>query len=384
MDKVDVLVIGAGVIGLAIAREFAMMGREVVIAESQFNAGTGTSARNSGVIHAGIYYPTGSKKARWCVRGRHLLYDYVKQHHVAHRRIEKLIVAAESETDRLEALYQIGLANGVDDLVMISGDQARRLEPAISCDVAIHSPSTGIIDVHELMHALLGDAQDHGAMLAVGSRALSAHRVAGAWQVQVTTGKGADRVPDTMIACDVLINAAGLDAIPLARKIAGLGRDHIPPMHFAKGNYARLNNRSPFSRLIYPVPVPGGLGTHLTIDLGGQAQFGPDVQWLEQPSDAQIERGLIDAFDYSVDDSRLARFERDVRTWWPGLPERALSIGYAGIRPKLVGPGEPAADFMVQGPPDHGLAGLVNLFGMESPGLTSCLAIGQEVRGLVA
>ena len=220
-------------------------------------------------------------------------------------------------------------------------------------------------------------------MLAVGSRALAAEQANGVWQAQVCTTESGSGRHDTTIACELLINAAGLDAIALARKIEGLSGDHIPPMHFAKGNYARLNGRSPFSRLIYPVPVPGGLGTHLTIDMGGQAQFGPDVQWLDQPSQAQIERGLIEAFDYSVDASRLVRFERDIRTWWPGLPENALSVGYAGIRPKLVGPDEPAADFMVQGPRDHGLAGLVNLFGMESPGLTSCLAIAQEVRGLV-
>lgn len=380
MNKVDVLVVGAGVIGLAIAREFAMAGREVVIAECQVNAGTGTSARNSGVIHAGIYYPTGSKKAQWCVRGRHLLYEYVERHHVAHRRIEKLIVAAHGEADRLEALYQTGIANGVDDLVMLTGDQARGLEPAIDCDLAIHSPSTGIIDVHELMHALLGDAQAHGAMLAVGSRCARAERVGSVWQVEVSDTAA---VSDTLVTCDVLINAAGLDAIALARNIQGLGADHIPPMCFAKGNYARLQGRSPFSRLIYPVPVPGGLSTHLTIDMGGQAQFGPDVQWLDAPTAEQIQRGLINAFDYSVDETRLERFARDVRTWWPGLLDGALTVGYAGVRPKLVGPGQPAADFMVQGPRDHDLPGLVNLFGMESPGLTSCLAIAQAVRGLV-
>lgn len=383
MDRVDVLIVGAGVIGLAIAREFAMAGREVVISEGQHHAGTGTSARNSGVIHAGIYYPRGSKKALWCVRGRHLLYDYLQQHRVAHRRIEKLIVAAHGEAGRLQDLYQTGIANGVDDLALISGDQARRLEPAIDCDVAIHSPSTGIVDAHELMHALQGEAQDHGAMLAVGSRVLSARRTGGAWQVRVATAEASGQRVETVIACDILINSAGLDAINVARNIDGLAKEHLPPMAFAKGNYVRFNGRSPFSRLIYPVPVPGGLGTHLTIDLGGQAQFGPDVQWLDMPSQAQLERGLITAFDYSVDESRLARFERDIRTWWPGLPEGALSPGYAGIRPKLAGPGEPAADFMVQGPQDHGLTGLVNLFGMESPGLTSCLAIAQDVRGLV-
>ena len=376
MDHIDVLIVGAGVVGLAIAREFAMAGHEVIVIEREPHYGTGTSARNSGVIHAGIYYPTGSLKAQWCVHGRQLLYDYAAARGVGHRRIGKLIVAKHSESARLHQLYETGRANGVDDLALISGAQAHGLEPAIDCDLAIHSPSTGIVDAHELMHALLGDAQHHGAMLAVDSRFQRAHSVGGVWQVDVSPGP-------TVIGCNVLINAAGLDAIAVARSIEGLPTECLPSMHFAKGNYARLNGRCPFQRLIYPVPVPGGLGTHLTIDMGGQAQFGPDVEWLPSLTAEQLAAGVHHAYSYQVDESRLARFESDVRTWWPSLPENALSPGYAGIRPKVVGPGDPAADYVVQGPKDHGCAGLVNLMGMESPALTSCLAIAQAVRAMI-
>ena len=374
MDRVDVLVVGAGVIGLAIAREFAMAGKEVVILEAQSSHGTGTSARNSGVIHAGIYYPTGSLKAQWCVRGRHLLYEYLVSHHISHRRTEKLIVAGGLESSRLEQIYPTGHANGVTDLRMISGQEARGLEPGLVCDIAIHSPSTGIVDVHELMNALLGDAESHGAMLAVDSGFEAAMYANGRWESQILGQR---------VASDVLVNAAGLDAAAVAKRISGFPGEHIPRMFFAKGNYARLNGRSPFSRLIYPVPVPGGLGTHLTLDLGGQAQFGPDVEWLPTPDSEQSNRGLHRVFDYAVTESRLKHFESDVRTWWPGLPDGALSPGYAGIRPKLAGPGEPAADFLLQWPQEHGLPGLVNLFGFESPGLTSCLAIAQAVRATV-
>jgi len=351
-----------------------MAGREVVIVESENHYGTGTSARNSGVIHAGIYYPTGSKKAEWCVRGRHLLYEYLRDRHIGHRQTGKLIVAAAAQSGRLEALHQTGLANGVHDLELISARAAQALEPALSCDLALHSPSTGIVDAHDLMHALLGDAEAHGAMIAVNSRFESAEQVNGLWHSQV--------LGETIVS-EVLINAAGLDAIAVAHRISGLDANQIPPMHFAKGNYARLNGRCPFSRLIYPVPVPGGLGTHLTLDLGGQANFGPDVEWLDQPTAAQIQQGLLNSFSYDVDATRLQRFEEDVRLWWPTLPDHSLSVGYSGIRPKVVGPTEPAADYWVKGPRDHGLSGLVSLMGMESPALTSCLAIGQAVRGLV-
>lgn len=370
MNKVDVVVIGAGAVGLAIAREFALAGKEVVILESAPKHGTGTSARNSGVIHAGIYYPTGSRKAQWCVRGRHLLYEYLQARHIAHRKTEKLIVAGKGEVEKLERLFETGKANGVDDLRLISADEAKALEPALECDAAIHSPSTGIVDTHELMDALLGDAQAHGAMLAQASRFESAQQINGLWHSQV--------LGETLVS-EILINAAGLDAIAVAQKIVGLEPSKVPAMYFAKGNYARVNGKCPFQRLIYPVPVPGGLGTHLTLDLGGQANLGPDVEWLAQPTPAQITAGLQSSFSYEVDGVRLARFEQEVRTWWPTLPPNALSPGYAGVRPKISGPGQPAADFCVQGPKDHGASGLINLFGIESPGLTACLAIAQAV-----
>ncbi len=373
-DKVDVLVVGAGVVGLAIARAFSILGKEVVITESQSQYGTGTSARNSGVIHAGIYYPTGSKKAEWCVRGRHLLYEYAASHHVSHRRLGKLIVAGAAEQERLQSLFQTGLANGVDDLEFISGHSARKLEPALSCDLAVLSPSTGIIDAHELMHALLGDAERNGAMLAVESRFMGAACVQGVWHSDVG---------GTTVKSEILINAAGLDAIPVARQIAGMPADQIPTMVFAKGNYARLLGKCPFQRLIYPVPVPGGLGTHLTIDLGGQANFGPDVEWLPSPTAEETARGLISSFSYQVDESRIRGFAVDIQRWWPDLPARALAPGYSGIRPKLVGPKEPAADYCVLGPAQHGLPGLEHLLGMESPALTSCLAIAQAVTETV-
>lgn len=374
-DRIDVLVVGAGVVGLAIAREFALSGKDVVVIDRQTHHGTGTSARNSGVIHAGIYYPAGSRKAHWCVEGRHLLYEFAATHQVSHRRLGKLIVAQKAEHGRLCELYAQGRANGVDDLELISGEKARALEPELVCDAAILSPSTGIIDAHELMNALLGEAERHGAMLAVDSRFEGAHLRQGLWE-SVVNG--------TPIVSEMLINSAGLDAVTIATTIDGLERRHIPRMHFAKGNYARLNGSCPFRRLIYPVPVPGGLGTHLTLDLGGQANFGPDVEWLPDPDTFQANEGLLNSFSYAVAGDRLAAFERDVRLWWPGLARGALSPGYAGIRPKLSGPGEPAHDFDVQGPKTHGLPGLVNLFGIESPGLTSCLAIAKAVRGAVA
>jgi L-2-hydroxyglutarate oxidase LhgO len=335
--------------------------------------GTGTSARNSGVIHAGIYYPTGSKKAEWCVRGRHLLYAYLQSRNIAHRRTEKLIVARKNEAEKLQQLFEAGKANGVDDLRLISGREAKDMEPELACDAAIHSPSTGIVDVHELMEALLGDAQAHGAMLAQASAFESAERVNGLWHSQVLGER---------LASEILVNSAGLDSIAVAHRIAGLSAQSIPQMVFAKGNYARVNGRCPFRRLIYPVPVPGGLGTHLTLDLGGQANLGPDVEWLDPPTPEQLAQGLGNSFSFDVSLSRLARFEQDVRTWWPGLADNALSAGYAGIRPKIAGPNEPAADFFVQGPKDHSLSGLINLYGMESPGLTACLAIAQAVKAL--
>jgi L-2-hydroxyglutarate oxidase LhgO len=384
MDRVDCVVVGAGVIGLAIARELALAGQEVVVLESESRHGTGTSSRNSGVIHAGLYYPAGSLKARWCVEGKQLLYSYAKSHQVVHANIGKLIVGQADDEQALANIQKKASANGVNDLTWLSQGQIRELEPALSVQHALLSPSTGIVDVHSLMHALEGDLTDAGGMVAVQSRLVAAEQIVdGSWQVRVCIG---DAVADPASAEDhtlqarALINAAGLDADAVAMRIEGSCQAMVPQTYFAKGNYASLSGRSPFKRLIYPVPVPGGLGTHLTLDTGGGAQFGPDVEWLG-PVDPNREPGSSHAsINYQVDPSRLDGFARDVARWWPGLTRDRLVPGYSGVRPKIAPLDAPAGDFMVLGPADHGQAGLVQLFGMESPGLTACLAIGQAVR----
>jgi L-2-hydroxyglutarate oxidase LhgO len=369
MDRIDVLVVGAGVVGLACARALAQAGHEVVIAEAQPRFGTGVSSRNSEVIHAGIYHPPGSLKARLCVRGKALLYDYCAARGIAHRRLGKLVVAVrDADVARLDAIRQRAADCGVDDLRLIDGAAARALEPALACAAALQSPSSGIVASHELMTALLGDAEAHGAALAVASAVRSARRRDGAWAVTADGG--------FELAARWIVNAAGLDAQAVAAAIDGLPPAAIPRRHLARGHYFALAGRAPFGRLIYPLPVDGGLGVHLTLDLGGQARFGPDVEWFE--SDAPG-----DALDYTVDATRATAFDAAVRDWWPGLPRDALVPATTGIRPKISGPGEPAADFRIGGPADHGCAGLVNLFGIESPGLTASLAIAEVVAGLV-
>src|SRR5574338_266748 len=336
MERIDCLVVGAGVVGLAVARALAQAGREVVIVERHGRIGSETSARNSGVIHAGLYYPAGSLKARLCRRGRDLLYVFCAEHGVAHRRCGKLIVAtALGQLPALAAIAKAARANGVEDLQELDGPAALALEPALTpaCAAALHSPSTGIVDVHGLMLALLGE----------GAPGLTARWV---------------------------INCAGLGAVDLARATAGLPAAAVPALRYAKGNYFTLSGRAPFSRLIYPVPEPGGLGVHLTLDLAGQARFGPDVEW-------------VDELDYTVDPARAPAFEAAVRAYWSALPGGGLTPDYAGIRPKISGPSEPAADFRIDGPAEHGVAGIINLFGIESPGLTASLAIGEWVAGTV-
>ncbi|MBP2313662.1 NAD(P)/FAD-dependent oxidoreductase [Azospirillum soli] len=367
MDRVDCVVVGAGVVGLAIARRLAREGREVVILEAADAIGTGTSSRNSEVIHAGIYYPTGSVRARLCVAGRDALYAYCREHGVEHKRIGKLIVATdESQLPRLDAIRRQAAANGVDDLYEISAAEAMALEPNLRCVGALVSPSTGIIDSHGLMLALQGDAEDAGAVLALLSPLERAHRTGDGFELEVG---GAEPM---RLACSTLVNAAGLGAWAVARGLEGFPADRIPPRVLAKGNYYALaQGRSPFARLVYPVPVEGGLGVHLTLDLAGQARFGPDVEWLS-PDDC-------DRIDYAVDPARADAFYGEVRRYWPGLPDGALVPAYSGVRPKLSGPGQPQADFLIQGHDAHGIPGLVHLFGMESPGLTSCLAIADEV-----
>jgi L-2-hydroxyglutarate oxidase LhgO len=388
VEDVDCVVVGAGVVGLAVGRALALAGREVLVLEAADGIGTGTSSRNSEVIHAGIYYPQGSLKAQLCVRGKALLYDYCEARGVAHRRCGKLIVAtSEAQVAQLDAIRAKAAANGVDDLALLSSAQARAMEPQLACVAALHSPSTGIVDSHGLMLALQGDLEHAGGLVAlhaaVARADCSAARAgaesgtarAGAESGTARAGAGGivlDMADGTRLRARTVVNAAGLGAPALARRFEGLDARHVPTPYFAKGNYFILSGRSPFSRLIYPVPEAAGLGVHLTIDLGGQAKFGPDVQWVDSPDD------LV------VDPRRGDAFYAEVRRYWPGLPEGALSAGYAGMRPKISGPGEATADFMIQGSAGHGVPGLVNLFGIESPGLTSSLAIGEAVRELLS
>ncbi len=370
MDRVECVVIGAGVVGLAVARALAMAGREVVILESEDAIGTHTSSRNSEVIHAGIYYPPGSLKARSCVEGRRRLYAYCEAHGVPFRRCGKLIVATQqSQVAQLQEILHRSHANGVTDVVEMPAAEAMRLEPALHCVAALHSPSTGVIDSHALMLAYLGDAEAAGAMLALKSPLNACRLSARGFVLQV----GGEEPLE--IRANTLVNSAGLRAPSIARLIEGFPPERIPPEFYAKGNYYALAGRAPFSRLIYPVPEPGGLGVHITLDLAGQARFGPDVEWVER-----IGREA----DYAVDPRRADAFYAAIRRYWPGLRDGALSPGYAGIRPKISGPREPAVDFMLQGPDAHGVPGLVNLYGIESPGLTASLKLAEDVRGLLA
>lgn len=364
MDKVDGVVIGAGVVGLAVARACVLAAppnaREWLVLEEADAIGTGTSSRNSEVIHAGIYYPHNSLKARLCVQGRDMLYAYAQARGIAHQRCGKLIVATQN--DRLQALQAIAQkaqANGVTDLQLLSAQEAQRLEPALHCVAALHSPSTGIVDSHALMLSLQGDFENAGGCVALNSPVAGLCHTAQGWVVRMRDGS-------ELLAAHV-INAAGLTAPWLARAFEGLDKRHVPQAYFAKGNYFTLAGKSPFSRLIYPMPEAAGLGVHLTLDLGGQAKFGPDVQWVDSPQ------------DLAVSLANEPTFYAEVRKYWPQLPDGALQPGYAGIRPKISAPDQAAGDFVIQGPATHGLAGLVNLFGIESPGLTSSLAIAEAV-----
>jgi L-2-hydroxyglutarate oxidase LhgO len=355
------VVAGAGVVGIAVARALARAGREVIVLDAAEGIGTETSSRNSEVIHAGIYYPANSLMARFCVAGRRALYAYCAEKGVPHINCGKLIVATNAHEDSLLAgIKQRAETNGVEGMRILTAAEATALEPNLVCTSALLSPATGIIDSHAYMVALQGDAENAGAVPVFLSPVLAA-RVAGRF-IEVDVG-GAD--PMT-VRCRLLINSAGLHAPALAGRIQGMPPDRVPTAYYAKGNYFTLSGRSPFSRLIYPVPVPGGLGVHLTVDLGGQARFGPDVEW-------------IDTIDYTVDPSRADSFYAAVRKYWPGLKDGALQPGYAGIRPKTVPKGAPGQDFVVQGPQTHGIPGLINLFGIESPGLTASLAIADHV-----
>ncbi|HEY8566761.1 MAG TPA: NAD(P)/FAD-dependent oxidoreductase [Beijerinckiaceae bacterium] len=363
-----VLVIGAGVIGLAVGRALALDGHEVIVAEQGTGIGGGVSSRNSEVVHAGMYYPTGSLKARFCVEGRRLLYEFCESHGVPHRRCGKLIVATdEAEAAKIAAIHAQGLANGVEGLNLIDGEEARRLEPNLACTAAIHSPETGIVDSHALMVALRGDIEDAGGAVVFGTPVERLTRGADghAWDVH-HGGVEAGTMP-----FDAVVNTASLGGPRLALETEGYPVARVPRLHLAKGNYFGCLGKPAFTRLIYPAPVDGGLGTHVTLDLAGRMRFGPDVEWVEHE-------------DYEVDPNRAEAFAASIRRYWPGLPDGALVPDYAGIRPKLSGPGEPAADFVIDGPQEHGLPGLVHLFGIESPGLTASLAIGAEVARRLA
>lgn len=360
MDNVDVVIIGAGVIGLAVARALALRGREVIVLEAEDHFGTVTSSRNSEVIHAGIYYPRGSLKARTCVAGRGLLYDFCEEFGVPYRRCGKLIVAtSEAQMAELDKINEAAAGNGVE-LEFFSRAQALELEPQLICDGALYSPLTGIIDSHSYMLTLLGQAESRGAVLVTESRVtgLSLERDG------ILIGINGEA---PALRATTLINSAGIFAPDVARLIqGGFPAEHIPRRYFAKGSYFALSSHTPFEHLVYPIPEPGGLGVHLTLDLAGRARFGPDVQWVEE-------------YEYSVDPSRAARFYAAIRTYWPDLPDGALQPAYAGIRPKISGPGEPAPDFRIEGPETHGVPGVVNLFGIESPGLTASLALAELI-----
>ncbi len=360
MADVDAIVIGAGVIGIAVARALAQGGRSVIVLEGAEGIGTETSSRNSEVIHAGLYYPAGSLKAKLCVEGRKALYTFCDSHGVPYRRCGKLIVATDAaELAAIEGIKRKGEINGCDDLAMISAAEAMAMEPALSCTGALWSPSSGILDSHAYMLALQGDAEEAGAAFAFHTPFLRAD-VSG--NVITVEAGGAEPM---RLTCNVLVNCAGLHASKAAALMDGLPEAHVPVTRYAKGNYFVLSGRAPFSRLIYPAPHAHGLGVHLTLDLGGQARFGPDVEW-------------VDGIDYEVDPARCEGFDEAIRRYWPGLPDGALSAGYAGIRPKICGPDDPAPDFRIDGPEVHGVPGLVNLFGIESPGLTASLAIARE------
>jgi L-2-hydroxyglutarate oxidase LhgO len=360
MERIECVVIGAGVVGLALARELAMAGREVAVLEAEDRFGTGTSSRNSEVIHAGMYYPAGSLKARLCVEGNRTLYEYCQAREIGHRRCGKLIMATgPGQLDALRRLQAQAEANGIQDLQWLERDQATALEPRLDCSAALFSPSTGIVDSHGLMQALLRDAEDHGAEVVFRSPVLGGEAADG---LELAIG-GAEPM---RIRAGQVFNCAGLQAATVARSVRGIPEQAIPPIHLAKGNYYTLAGAAPFSRLVYPVPEVAGLGVHLTLDLGGQARFGPDVEW-------------VSAINYEVDPARADGFYAAIRRYWPGLPDGALQPAYAGIRPKLQGPGDPVRDFLIQGEAEHGIKGLWNLLGIESPGLTACLSLARLV-----
>lgn len=367
-EQVDTVVIGAGVVGLASARALARAGRDVILLEAADDIGTGTSSRNSEVIHAGIYYPKDTLKAQCCVAGKWKLYDYCESHGIEHRRIGKVIVAiTEDEIPKLEEMKGRAEVNGVDDLTWLDVGQMKELEPNVTAAAGLFSLSTGIIESHAYMLSLLGEMEDAGGMIAFNTPVLGGE-VQGNGRITIRAGGDAPMDLD----CALVVNAGGLYAQHIAQSIDGIPKDSIPPIYYAKGHYFTYAGKSPFNHLIYPAPVPGGLGTHSTLDLGGNTKFGPDVEWLDVTDPDQI--------DYRVDESRVDSFYDAIRRYWPGLPDGALAPGYTGVRPKLTTSNDKyAADFVIQGTEGHGLSGYVALYGIESPGLTSSLEIADKV-----
>lgn len=368
MPDIETIVIGAGVVGLAVAARLSQSGQEVIVLEREAAIGQGISSRNSEVIHAGIYYPKNSLKADLCVQGRSKLYQYCDERSIAAKRIGKFIVATEhAEVAALKQLEQSGIQNGVDDLQLLSGDDARTMQPGLRCVAALHSPSTGIVDSHSLMISLQGDIELLGGAVVCHSEVGTVHCADNLFTLTLTDG--------TQVTTTRLINSCGLNAIPLANQFRSFEMNTLPNALFAKGNYFKCTGGAPFSKLIYPAPVPGGLGIHLTIDLDGQKRFGPDVEWLKDP----IQKNLLQAFNFKVDPSRADNFYNAIRRYWPDLPDNALVPDYAGVRPKIKSPGTANVDFQISTDQHHGVKGLVNLFGIESPGLTACLAIASLV-----
>lgn len=368
----DTVVIGAGVVGLAVAAATAARGQAVLVLEAGPHVGEATSARNSEVIHAGLYYPTGTLKHRFCVAGRRALYDFLDQSGVDYLRCGKLIVAtSRAEEAELARIHALGVANGVEGLELLSGAQATSREPELTATAALYSRETGVFDSHSYMLALVARLEANEGLVALRTPFDRAEPVPGGFRV--STG-GAE---PTALTTRRLVNAAGLWAPHLARRITGMPAEWVPEQRLAKGCYFRLSGRSPFSHLIYPVPVDGGLGVHATLDLGGATRFGPDVEWLAPGTTPE-------AIDYSVSPDRAGAFERAIRRYWPGLPDGRLEPDYSGVRPKLKGPGEGFFDFEIQDEQTHGVPGLVNLFGFESPGLTGSLAVGDAVADLLS
>ncbi|KAF5941093.1 hypothetical protein HYC85_022260 [Camellia sinensis] len=388
-ERVDCVVIGAGVVGIAVARDLSLkLRRQVLVIDSGPTFGTGTSSRNSEVIHAGIYYPPNSLKALFCVKGRELLYKYCKEHDIPHKRIGKLIVATgSSEIPKLNSLMNLGIENGVDGLRMMEGYEAMRIEPELQCIKALLSPVSGIVDSHSLMLSLVGEAESYGTTFSYNTTVIGGHREGNTICLHISNSKALENwdgksplQPELVLVPNFVVNSAGLSAPSLAKRFDGIDSEVIPSSYYARGCYFTLSNvkSSPFKHLIYPIPEHGGLGVHVTLDLNGQVKFGPDVEWIDGVDDIS---SFMNKFDYSLRTDRVNRFYPEIRKYYPNLKDGSLEPGYTGIRPKLSGPKQGSVDFVIQGEEIHGVPGLVDLFGIESPGLTSSMAIAEYVAG---